>query len=434
MKKKGTMLGAAVALWSAAILTASPVSAQAGAIRGRVVDGETAAPLSAIVVELAGTEHRAVSGRHGTFALSGVAPGAYELIARASGYGETTQSVRVEPGETLMVAVRVETTVDHVAYRLDPITVTAARSARPGSRVAGSVSVVRSEEIGLRVAQSVDDVVGDLPNVTTIGGPRSQAELPQIRGLGADRVIFRVDGARQDFVSGHKGRLFLDPILLDRVEVVRGPGSALYGSGALGGVMSFATKDADDLLRPGERVGVRIAPSYSGGNEERGAFGTLFGRSGAVDYVGGFSFRDADDAKLSTGIDLPFSAYETWGALGKIGWNATESQRFEVSYDRFDESSTTPLNANSIATEPSQVGDRSSLRETLRIGYELEPLTDERLSVRVNAYRSRTNVEETRLSDRRHDLRELTTWGLDATGTSRFAVLDGVRTGLTYGF
>ena len=74
-----------------------------------------------------------------------------------------------------------------------------------------------------------------------------------------------VDGARQNYQrSGHNanGSFFLDPELVGGVDIVRGPTVNIYGSGAIGGVVSFRTKDINDVVRPGERWGVDMTGSY----------------------------------------------------------------------------------------------------------------------------------------------------------------------------
>ncbi|MFW6010454.1 MAG: TonB-dependent receptor plug domain-containing protein [Gemmatimonadota bacterium] len=182
--------------------------------------------------------------------------------------------------------------------------------------------------------------------MTAVGGPRRQAEPPQIRSFGADRIVLRLDGARQDFSSGHKGRMFLDPALLERVEVVRGPSSALFGSGAIGGMIAFETRDARDLLGPEESLGVRLTPRFLSGSDEWGGHGSLAGRTGGFDYLASVSARSAGDVELSTDAELPYSDADTWATLGKVGWQPDDHARIELSYHRFSEESTTPLNAS----------------------------------------------------------------------------------------
>lgn len=69
-----------------------------------------------------------------------------------------------------------------------------------------------------------------------------------LRGYGKNGVLTLVDGIRQGTDTGHLNSTFLDPALVKRIEVVRGPSALLYGSGALGGVIAYETVDAADLL------------------------------------------------------------------------------------------------------------------------------------------------------------------------------------------
>ena len=407
--------------------------AQEGTLSGRVVETGTERPVAGATVRIEDTAWRVLTDEDGAFRFRGLDVGAVVLLVERAGYEAVRRELSLRAGADRRIVIGLEASPETVAYRLDPITVTATRGPARVSGVPANVSVVEAERLEVTVARSVDDLLSGLPNVTTVGGPRGQAELPQIRGLGADRIIFRVDGARQDFASGHKGRLFLDPALLARVEVVRGPGSVLYGSGALGGVVSFETKDAADLLRAGETVGMRLAPRYLSGSREWGGSGSVYGSPGPVDFVAAASVRNADDVELSTGGRLPFSGYETWGALGKLGWAPAAGQRLELSYDRFDETSTTPLDATGTDTLPDQVADRRSLRSTLRAGYELEDPASAWLDLQTGVYRTESSLGETRQSDERFETRELVTWGVDVANTTRYALSDAMRGGFTYG-
>ena len=72
---------------------------------------------------------------------------------------------------------------------------------------------------------------------------------PMSEGFLDEQVVIRVDGARQNFDLAHRGRFFADQVVVERIEIVRGGSSALYGSGAIGGVISVETKGARNLLR-----------------------------------------------------------------------------------------------------------------------------------------------------------------------------------------
>ena len=93
---------------------------------------------------------------------------------------------------------------------------------------------------------------------------------------------------------GHNanGAFFLDPELIGGIDIVRGPSGNIYGSGAIGGVVSFRTKDIEDVVRPGERWGVDVG-GMGGSNKTRGFASTFGGIRLNPDnrYVGGFVYR-----------------------------------------------------------------------------------------------------------------------------------------------
>src|SRR5690606_20947565 len=100
-------------------------------------------------------------------------------------------------------------------------------------------------------------LLATMPGVTAAENGDDPASAINIRGLqDFGRVAVTLDGARQNFQrTGHNasGMFYIEPELLKQVTVIRGPVANIYGSGAIGGVVSFETIDPDDILRPGER-------------------------------------------------------------------------------------------------------------------------------------------------------------------------------------
>ena len=127
-----------------------------------------------------------------------------------------------------------------------------------------------------------------------------------IRGLqDFGRVAVVVDGARQNYQrTGHfaNGSFFLNPELIGGIDIVRGPTANIYGSGAIGGVASFRTKDIQDVVRPGERWGVDVN-SVIGTNYGR-ALGSVFGGvhvNPNVDVFAGGTYSTQENYRDGTG-------------------------------------------------------------------------------------------------------------------------------------
>src|SRR5882724_5499226 len=154
-------------------------------------------------------------------------------------------------------------------------------------------------------------------------GGDDAATAINIRGLqDFGRVAVVVDGARQNYQrTGHNanGSFFLDPELVGGVDIVRGPTANIYGSGAIGGVVAFRTKDIDDVVRPGERWGVDMTGSY-GTNKDRG-LGSIFGGVRAdptVDVFGGAVYRTQGNYKDGAGTEIGNTGNEIAAGLMKV--------------------------------------------------------------------------------------------------------------------
>jgi hemoglobin/transferrin/lactoferrin receptor protein len=145
---------------------------------------------------------------------------------------------------------------------LDQITVTATRNPIRAFDFPGMVTPVGRDELDKSIATNPRDVFFSVPGLTYGGGGRRTGQTPAIRGFSGADIQISIDGARQDWVTAHDGRFFIDPQLLRRVDVVRGPTSAIYGSGGLGGAIAFETLDPRDLLGADGKVAVRTATGF----------------------------------------------------------------------------------------------------------------------------------------------------------------------------
>jgi hemoglobin/transferrin/lactoferrin receptor protein len=225
---------------------------------------------------------------------------------------------------------------------LDTITVTATRTEIIALDSAASVSIITRDQLDEAQANDLS-VLRDIPGVDFGGGARSAGQMPTIRGLQGPRVILSVDGARRNHSDGVRSPLLIDPDMIQQVDVVRGPTSALYGSGGIGGVMSFRTLTADDLLLPGETAAGRARVSYRTGNSEASTNWTAAAQSSGFDVLGSVTWRDVGDIGMGDGNDLDNDDQLQAGLL-KAGYSFNDLHRAEVSYQRFGDKLVTPSN------------------------------------------------------------------------------------------
>ncbi len=318
--------------------------------------------------------------------------------------------------------------------REETVTVYATANPIPVFEYPGQVSVITRDDIETRAPSTPSDLLRDVPGIDFAGGPRRTGEVPSIRGLSGENILILLDGARQSFISAHDGRFFLDPELIGTAEVVRGPASALYGSGAVGGVLAFETVDAEDFLRAGETWGARLRGGYQSVNDETLASVTAFARQGGLDALASFGLRQSGDITLGSGADLP-SDDEIDTALIKLGYAFTDAFTADLSWQRFANMAIEPNNGQGTLGSGDDLLDRDVEKdiesETWRVGLQADPVSD-LIETRLTAYRSTSSVDEFDPTEPRTTVREIETTGISLRNASRFDMA-GTEVTLTLG-
>ncbi|WP_108649195.1 TonB-dependent receptor plug domain-containing protein [Dongshaea marina] len=208
------------------------------------------------------------------------------------------------------------------ATKLNEVIVSAVRQNHSDAQPTQSTVVVDQQKLEQSQADSVAEAISGAPNISTSGGPRSSAQAPVIRGLTGDRILQVIDGARQDFSSGHRGSYFIDPELLKSAVIIKGPSSSLWGSGALGGAVIMQTKDASDLLKDGQKLGGSVSGGWHSNDDSWLSSASVYGKSDSgVDFLLNGYGRDSQDIKLGDGSSLDNSALRRKGAC--LSWAVT---------------------------------------------------------------------------------------------------------------
>lgn len=295
----------------------------------------------------------------------------------------------------------------------------------------GAVTVIDREEIEDFATGDIADLFRGVPGVQFDGGPRRTGQVPAIRGLGGTGVQIFLDGARQSFSSGHDGRFFVDPDLLQAVEVVRGPTSALYGSGSMGGVLGFRTVDAADFLDGNGNFGVRLRGAFDSVNEQWSETGTVFYRDaeGVFDFVGSLTARQSDDIELGNGMSLQ-SEDDILSSLLKGTWQATDDLSFTASWARFQNDALEPNNGQDV-TDTDRV-NKDIESQTFQGGLNYDPSSN-LINFEATVYSSGHEVEEAETTSSRVITRDVDSWGIRALNRSDFAFGQNANVLLTYG-
>ena len=318
----------------------------------------------------------------------------------------------------------------------DTITVTATKTRRDPVETPGEVNIIHRDEIDRMQARSLDDVLRYQPGVEVGSGPRRLAELPSIRGLSGPRVLATLDGARLNYTAGHQGRLFLDVDALRQIEVVRGPNSALWGSGALGGVLALTTADPADYLVEDDRMGGQLKLGFQGVSDEWLTGAMLFGRLGTnAEYLGSLMLRQARDIELGGDAGrLENSAEDLRNGLGKLVWRPARHSELRLSIQGFEEDGEVPA-APDNRTLPggNPLMERQTTQTTYRFGYTFDNEDNPYLRLSGVAYLTTMDIRRRRLSDGRPDATNYDTTGIDLRNSTDIRPSPTHRHVLTYG-
>ncbi|WP_150285931.1 TonB-dependent receptor plug domain-containing protein [Rhabdaerophilum calidifontis] len=281
-----------------------------------------------------------------------------------------------------------QTTPRQPAEPVLEITLTANRLPTAIQRTGSAITVVPRAEIERTNPASLVDVLRSVPGVslTEAGGPGGTSDI-RLRGANPNHTLVLIDGVRINDpaqASGEFDASIIAPSLIERIEVLRGPQSALYGSDAIGGVVNIITKRG------------RGQPSFSFG-VEAGSYGTVSTVGSATGTVGPWSFAFSGTAQRADGFSrygyridrlsnannihgirggkLEADGFERFGGYGRLGYDPGTGFRFElagISVDTRAEtdagsglaspgSTTFPDTASSAARRLNQITARTEL-------------------------------------------------------------------------
>jgi hemoglobin/transferrin/lactoferrin receptor protein len=319
----------------------------------------------------------------------------------------------------------VETEVGAAPAVVDPM---------PASDSVGAVSTVRQGQINQIQPTKTSDLLQGMPGVAVQERADDPGLAVNIRGLqDFGRVNVVIDGARQNFQrTGHNanGIFYLEPELISSIDVVRGPVANVFGSGAIGGVASFRTKDVEDVLKAGERWGVLAKGSFS---TNTGAGASVFGAARISDdaeiFAGG-TFRAQGNYRDGNGNTVPNTDSDVGTAIVKGTFRPADGHQIKLGYIHYGADYTTGQPYPDGTPPPFASIYATKTKNDIATGRWTYSRPDDRMfNFDANAYWSRTATDQTKIdgsgdavSGLIGDSRNFTinTFGFDFNNTSLF--------------
>ncbi len=306
-----------------------------GIIRGQVQDARSGESLAFVHIELDGLGVGTTSSPDGYFLLEGLNSGKYKLSVSFLGYEDTSLiDVEVQPGQITDVTIGLEP----VSLNIPEVVVTAGARSQSIKLAAASIGVITARQIRSRQITTFDQAFDEMPGVVVTRASGANVSALSIRGASevagggvGNRVLLLIDG-RPSLSPESGGALWnLVPLSsVERIEVVRGAYSALYGSSAMGGVINVITRKA------GEKPETRVHLNY-------GAYGPA-PRSSEYRNYGDYHTMEISHARrhgrFSWLVDGSWksdaghrekTAFDLWNGFAKVNWNIRPGHEVQLS-------------------------------------------------------------------------------------------------------
>lgn len=300
-----------------------------GTLTGKVVDEDTREPLVGANIFLRGTVIGTTSDVSGSFRLSSIPAGLYSVHFTFVGYRSKTMEGIVIREDTDQ---RIEVGLKSSPVESEQVVVTASRYEQNVHDVPAGISTVSAQAIADRVSLTLDEALRYVPGVyMMLDQVNIRGSTGYSRGVGS-RVLVLFDGL--PYTTGDTGEINWETFpmhQIERIEVVKGAGSALYGSNALGGVVNVITKEVPNETEVRWRVysGVYDKPRFS---QWDWSDKTRF-KSGANVGVGGSQGVLRYDVSIFRLVDESYrenDVYHRWGLFTKLRYQLSTTQSVDL--------------------------------------------------------------------------------------------------------
>lgn len=267
------------------------------------------------------------------------------------------------------------------------VTVTATRTDHPVEDVPSTVSVITSSDMERGLVNGIEDLVRYEPGVSAPNNPgRFGATGFTIRGVGGDRVLMQIDGIRLPdafdfgaFSSATRNQVDLEAV--KAVEILRGPASSLYGSDAIGGAVTYITKDPEDFMSLTDKPAYgSVKTGYASADESWFGTAAVAAGHGDLQAMLVYTYRNGSetDNKGSVGGTGPLrtepnpQSYDDNNVLAKIAYRLDADNRFKLTFDHFrNETSTDVLTLNEQTPRTSSLtGEDTAQRDRISLEHE----------------------------------------------------------------
>jgi len=285
---------------------------ESGSVQGTVNFTLNSEPVHGAIVLIIGTGLVAESDELGHFQFDGLVPGTYELLAQREHLTAARQSVTVPAGGVETIAFMLELSPVH-----EELTVTTTAVDSSAFEAFNAINTLDSFDIATNIQGTIGEILQHQPGIAKRSfGPGTSR--PIIRGFDGDRILIMQDGIRTGDLSAQSADhgVSIDPASLERLEIVRGPATLLYGSNAIGGVVNAITPHESFLSSQTNGLRGQVTTDVSSADAQAGGNGSVQYGRGQWQVWGGLGHRRTDDYDTPEGPILNSALQLSTGRVG----------------------------------------------------------------------------------------------------------------------
>lgn len=297
-------------------------------------------------------------------------------------------------------------------YQMTPIVVQAEKD----DTIQFGQSVLNQKAIDRYQANNVAQLLDHMPSVGSAGSPRPGGQTINILGMGGvEDVPITLDDSVKSFDKYRQGSVFIEPEILKKITVDKGPHNVEVGNGGFGGKVTLETKDATDLLEEDQQVGAFLKYSRFSNNQQNTYTGAVYAQSnnGLVDGMFYYTNRDSGNVTRPDGTKFLYSAQEQNTYLAKLNFHPTDSQKITFNAMQSGHDGWEPFAAmrdqDAVPTEADikkygyeeawkrRLVYRDQKDSSYSIGYEFNPASNPYVNFKATASYSKTDQHDQRL-------------------------------------
>lgn len=350
-------------------------------LKGIVADSQTSEKLNGVHIQLfddsGKTNYNFITNLNGEFQIKEIVSGSYIMHLSYLGYKRIEKPILIQSNQ------EIEIKLDKEMITLGEVVVSSVRHDQMIKEVSVPLEIVDRAQIESSSSVTISDVLQQEPGVA-VSRDGVWATGVNIRGLGEQRIVMMVDGYRIETATDLMASLtFFDVDDINRIEVIKGASSSLYGTGAMGGIVNVITKEGY----------FNSTPYFNGSfNSGFGSVNELFTRkltisSGSnrwfVRLTG--SLRDADDIKTPEGT-IQNSQFSDESISLSAGISLFNNHTFKINYQFFD-ADDVGIPGGAAFPGPATATYSDAKRELFSANYKIENITSTFKALNIKYYR-----------------------------------------------